>query len=111
MVDSFALLHRFGNQFIIKLGDFYSFDTVGAISVKLLKKFPENPNLLKVMYSVYTLPNTILPLLGGLLICKFGYRFMFLIFGLLVFLGQFFLAIGCSFNSFPIMVFGYLKFN
>ncbi len=106
MADFIAIVHRFSNRFIIKLGDFYSFDTVGAISVKLLNRFPDNPNLMKIMYSVYTLPNTILPLLGGLLIYKFGYRFMFLIFGLLVFIGQFFIAIGCSFNSFPIMVFG-----
>ena len=106
MDDFTAILHWFSNHYIKKVGDFYSFDTIGAISVKLLNRFPENPNLLKIMYSVYSLPNTILPLLGGLLIYRYGYRLMFLIFGFLVFMGQFFLALGCSFNSFPIMVLG-----
>lgn len=106
MADFTPLLHRFGIIFVIKLGDFYCFDIAGAVSMKLLKKFPDNHNLMKILYSVYTLPNTILPMLGGLLIYKYGYRIMFLIFGFLVLLGQFFLVLGCSFNSVPIMVIG-----
>ena len=93
-------------KYITKLGDFYCFDSPGAVAPQLLKRFPDNPNIMKILYSVYSLPNTILPILGGLAIYKYGYRTMFLIFGFLVFSGQFFLVLGCSFSSAPIMIFG-----
>lgn len=46
------------------------------------------------MYSVYSLPNMILPLFGGILTDKYGDRFMSLIFCLLISLGQLIFAVG-----------------
>ena len=64
-----------------------------------------------LMYSVYSLPNIILPLIGGALICKFGYRGMFLIFGICVLVGQFIFAIGCSIDSIYTMLLGRIIFG
>ena len=64
-----------------------------------------------LMYSVYSLPNVILPIVGGVLIYKFGYRLMFLIFGFCVLLGQLLFSLGCSINSIPLMLFGRIIFG
>ena len=108
MVNFVSLLHLFGIYYLKKLGDFYCFNTTGAVSLKLLKKLPQDSNLIKILYSDNKLPNIIFPILGGILIQKYGYRIMLLIFGFLVFLGQFLLAIGCSFGIVPIMVIGFI---
>ena len=69
-------------KYITKLGDFYCFDSPGSVAPQLLRRFPDNPNIMKILYSVYSLPNTILPILGGIAIYKYGYRTMFLIFNI-----------------------------
>ncbi len=63
------------------------------------------------MYSVYSLPNVVLPIAGGVLIFKFGYRVMFLIFGFSVLLGQLIFSIGCSIKSIPLMLIGRIIFG
>ncbi len=63
------------------------------------------------MYSVYSLPNVILPIVGGFLIFKFGYRIMFLVFGFAVLLGQLIFSIGCSLKSIPLMLGGRILFG
>lgn len=63
------------------------------------------------MYSVYSLPNVILPIVGGFLIFKFGYRVMFLVFGFAVLLGQLIFSIGCSVKSIPLMLGGRIIFG
>ena len=64
-----------------------------------------------LMYSVYSLPNIILPFIGGFFIFKFGYRTMFIIFGLCVLVGQLIFAIGCTCKSIPIMLLGRVIFG
>ena len=64
-----------------------------------------------LMYSVYSLPNVILPLLGGVLIFKYGYRIMFLVFGFSILIGQLIFAIGCSTKSIPVMLIGRTVFG
>jgi MFS family permease len=82
----------------------------------LFKKFgrgnkEEFEYLFNLMYSVYSLPNIVLPLLGGILICKFGHRVMFIVFGLCVLIGQFIFAMGCSTNSIYTMLIGRVIFG
>jgi MFS family permease len=62
--------------------------------------------IFNLMYSVYSLPNIILPLLGGLMIFKYGYRIMFLAFGFSILIGQLIFALGCSTKSIVIMLIG-----
>jgi len=59
-----------------------------------------------LMYSVYSLPNILLPLIGGYLIFKYGYRIMFLVFGFCVLVGQLIFSIGCSCHSISLMLIG-----
>lgn len=77
----------------------------------LKKRFGSSTNLdfeyvFNLMYSLYSLPNIILPLIGGVLIFKYGYRIMFLVFGFCILIGQLIFAMGCSCKSITIMLIG-----
>lgn len=99
------------------MGDYYCFDTPGAMHNLLLKRFAPIAGEINfeyfyhMLYSVYSLPNILLPLIGGFLIFKFGYRTMFLIFGFCVLLGQLIFSIGCSTKSLYLMVLGRVIFG
>lgn len=77
----------------------------------LKKRFAANSKMdfeyiFNLMYSVYSLPNIVLPLIGGVLIFKYGYRIMLLVFGFSILIGQLIFAIGCSTKSVIIMLIG-----
>jgi MFS family permease len=77
----------------------------------LKKRFAANSKMdfeyiFNLMYSVYSLPNIILPLIGGIMIFKYGYRIMFLVFGFSILIGQLIFALGCSMKSIIIMLIG-----
>lgn len=82
----------------------------------LKKRFESNTKFdfeytFNLMYSVYSLPNIILPLIGGVFIFKYGYRLMFLVFGACILLGQLIFAIGCSTKSVMLMLIGRTVFG
>lgn len=93
------------------MGDYYCFDNPGAMHSLLKKRFGEKPEdnfeyFFNMLYSVYSLPNIILPLAGGVLIFKYGYRLMFLVFGSCVLIGQLVFAMGSSTKSMSMMLIG-----
>lgn len=58
------------------------------------------------LYSIYSVPNIILPFIGGLFIIKFGSRTMYLVFTILIAIGQFIVACGSQRNSMNVMLIG-----
>lgn len=58
------------------------------------------------LYSVYALPNIILPLISGILIDKVGDSFMTLILSLFILLGWALFTLGMYCNLIPIMILG-----
>ncbi|CAD8053468.1 unnamed protein product [Paramecium primaurelia] len=63
------------------------------------------------MYSFYSIPNIILPLVGGFMSDIFGYRKMSIIFMFFVILGQGFLYFGSSVGNFKYMIMGRFMFG
>lgn len=59
-----------------------------------------------ILYSVYSLPNIILPLIGGVLTDYLGVRFAVNVFGTLVVIGQGIFAFGAYKESFNVMIAG-----
>lgn len=59
-----------------------------------------------MLYSVYSFPNIVFPLIGGYLMDKFGARALIYASSLLVTIGQAVFAFGVSINSFPIALLG-----
>lgn len=102
--------------YIIKLGDYYCFDNPGALHDTLQAHFNHIPKkefeyYYNLLYSVYSLPNIVIPFIGGILIIKYGYRSMFIIFGIFVMIGQMIFALGCSFKSMNVMILGRIVFG
>ena len=100
------------------MGDYYCYDNPAAMHTFLNERFTSGGSssfdfeiMFNLFYSVYSLPNILLPILGGILIFKFGYRIMFIIFCFLILIGQFIFAFGCSFKSVNIMLIGRVLFG
>jgi len=100
----------------LTFGSYYSYDIVGALSPVLINPFYDINNTQEAfLYSVYSLPNMILPFLGGFFVDSvLGVRFGGLLFGGLVFSGQLIWAISGFFPNnfgFYIAVFGRFIFG
>lgn len=59
-----------------------------------------------MLYSIYSLPNLVAPILGGILMDKFGARFLVYLSSILVTAGHAIFAFGVSIGSFPIALLG-----
>jgi len=64
-----------------------------------------------LLYSVYSVPNIILPLIGGYLTDRLGVRFSINIFGSLIIIGQSMFTYGAYKEDFNLMVFGRFIFG
>merc|ERR1712130_875304 len=81
----------------LTFGSYWSYDIVGALSPILLDPFYDiTSGQESLLYSVYSLPNTVLPFFGGILVDKYlGVRFGGILFGSLVLIGQLLWATSC----------------
>jgi len=99
----------------IKLGDYYCIDNVGVLHDSLKIQFShlgENfEYYFGLLYSLYSMPNIVLPFFGGILIMKYGIRTMYMVFGVLILIGQFIFSIGCQYYSMNIMLLGRIIFG
>lgn len=100
----------------LTFGSYYSYDIVGALSPVLINPFYGITNTQEsLLYAVYSLPNMVLPFLGGFFVDSvLGVRFGGLLFGGLVFAGQTIWAISGFFpnhTGFWIAVFGRFVFG
>lgn len=66
---------------------------------------------LNLLYSVYSAPNIILPLVGGILVDRLGPNITLGAFSSLVCIGSSIFALGVSTRTFPLMLFGRLIFG
>lgn len=62
--------------------------------------------MFSLLYTVYSIPNVILPFFGGYFIDKWGARLTLLIFAALITAGQAIFAFGLSIKSWPVMLIG-----
>lgn len=100
----------------LTFGSYYCYDIVGALSPVLLDPFYDITTTQEsILYAVYSLPNMVLPFIGGFLVDRIlGVRFGGLLFGGLVFLGQLVWAFSGFFpnhTGFYIAVLGRLIFG
>ena len=77
----------------ILIWSYFSFDLPNALSDKIKEKIThevDSDNQIKYnqLYSVYSYPNMVLPLIGGILTDKFGIHFSMILFSTLVWAGQ-----------------------
>ncbi|KAL7753054.1 hypothetical protein RI367_001506 [Sorochytrium milnesiophthora] len=99
----------------IVFGNYYCYDIPAALNVKLREwldvpygRFQWQLNLL---YSVYSLPNIFLPLLGGYLVDRLGSSRMIVCFTSVVCVGSVLFAVGMSTRQFALMLVGRVMFG
>ncbi|GMH54858.1 hypothetical protein TrRE_jg6886, partial [Triparma retinervis] len=95
------------------IGNYYCYDNPAALINQLQtlmgnQDFSRDYNLL---YTVYSIPNMVLPFFGGYFVDKLGAPFCLIIFGSLILAGQVLFAFGSSVTSWPIMWCGRILFG
>lgn len=75
-------------------GAYYSFDNPAELENVLEKKFQISMTEYSLLYSLYSLPNTIIPFLGGIFIDSAGYYAGLIISSVIVTIGQTIIAVG-----------------
>lgn len=100
---------------IATVGNYYCYDMPGALNVAMREwldsPYNEYQTQLSLLYSVYSLPNIILPLFGGILIDIMPPNLMLPIFSSLVCAGQILFTYGVQIKKFPVMVIGRFIFG
>ncbi len=87
-------------------------DNVGVLHDTLSKQFKNKMTTQEfeynfgLLYSLYSMPNIILPFIGGILMLNFGVRFVHIVCATLIALGQLTFACGCRFEDMFAMLIG-----
>ena len=93
------------------LGSYYCYDNPAVIETQLEKQFDITPTQWSLLYTVYSLPNMILPFFGGVMLDSIGMRFGLLLFTGVLTLGQFLFAMGGAQEKFWLMLVGRVVFG
>jgi MFS family permease len=86
--------------------NYFCFDNPASLETYIEDKLDKTPYEYGFLYSVYAIPNSILPLLGGLFVDKLGVRVCLVIFSILLCLGQMVIMLGGYRNNFTLMIIG-----
>jgi MFS family permease len=98
-------------------GQFYAFDNPSALNEQLKQHMSSTQPVAQydyyfnMLYSVYSLPNMVLPLLMGVAVDRCGTRLMICVLGALVVLGHALFSIGVGLESWSVMIAGRVLFG
>jgi len=92
-------------------GNYYCFDVVTALAKPLKDTIKMSGFQYNMLYSIYSLPNTVLPLAGGVFVDRIGVNTCILIFVTLLVCGQSIFAYGVMQENYIIMLVGRLVFG
>ncbi|EQC31215.1 hypothetical protein SDRG_11138 [Saprolegnia diclina VS20] len=101
----------------LMIGNYYCFDNPAALKSQLQQRFngafpPDRFEFLfNMLYTLYSIPNIILPFFGGFLVDRLGARLCLLMFATTITLGQIVFAFGCSISQFNVMLLGRILFG
>ncbi|EQC31228.1 hypothetical protein SDRG_11151 [Saprolegnia diclina VS20] len=99
------------------LGSTYCYDNPGALKTQLQQHFgrtiprAEFEVYFNLSYSLYSVPNVLLPFFGGVLIDTYGVSFMALVLASLILAGQVVTALGSSFENIYLLLAGRVLFG
>lgn len=99
---------------LMLIGSYYCFDLPAACKTQIetfMGYTNEYENDFSLLYTLYAIPNIILPFFGGYFVDKLGVRMCLMIFAGLVALGQVIFCLGLSVRSWPIMFIGRFVFG
>jgi len=87
-------------------GNDYCYDLPQALEVPLQEKFNINEVKYNLLYTVYSLPNIILPFVGGYILDYFGVKVGIILYNLLIITGQSLFTLGCYTGNYNLLILG-----
>ena len=93
------------------LGSYYCYDIPAVIETQLEEQFKIEPTTWSLLYSVYSMPNMVMPLVGGVILDTIGVRFGLMFFATVLCLGQAIVMIGGYKEEFVTIVVGRCVFG
>lgn len=99
----------------ILIGNYFAFDNPAVLN-KPLQEYMQMTDdqfayFLNLLYTTYSIPNTILPWLGGYAADKFGHNKLLIVLSTLVVLGQLVVCLGLERRNIGIMILGRVVFG
>ena len=76
------------------VGSCFCYDSPGALETQLESQFHMNSASYSLLYTVYSIPNMILPIIGGIFLDRIGIRVGLILFSCILTLGQFVYMLG-----------------
>ncbi|TPX75630.1 hypothetical protein CcCBS67573_g03114 [Chytriomyces confervae] len=100
---------------MVMFGNYYAYDLPAALN-KPLQMYLEEPDdayqyQLNLLYSLYSLPNIVLPFFGGWMVDRFGTRRLMTFLSFLVCLGQLLFTLGVNGKRYALMHLGRIIFG
>src|SRR5262245_33735933 len=95
-------------------GNYYVYDSIAPVADSLQKLLGYSDTQIGTLNAIYSLPNIIVVLIGGVIVDRFGTRLSTLIFATISSIGAFVTAalpFESFFGSFPVMAAGRLLFG
>jgi len=96
---------------IALFGNYYCYDNPTALEEEIEDKLGLSSLKYAMLYSIYSIPNTILPLIGGVFIDRVGVNICLIIFTIALLAGQLLCAYGIAKGSYELTLAGRLLFG
>ena len=99
---------------VAMFGNYYVYDSIAPVADQLQKLLGYSDTQIGTLNAIYSLPNIIVVLIGGVIVDRFGTRLSTLLFALVCSMGAFVTAVlpfESVFGSFPVMAAGRLIFG
>jgi MFS family permease len=93
---------------LMMVGNYFAYDSIGALAPLIIDDMQIDREAIGMMYSFYSWPNLVMVFIAGLLIDRFGTRFMSLVFSTLIVVGA---AIVAGAPTFWLMIAGRTLFG
>jgi len=93
---------------VAMFGNYYAYDAVGPVADLLQRQLGFSDTQIGTLNAIYSFPNIVMVLIGGVIVDRFGTRASTLMFALVCAMGAFVTALS---PIFPVMAFGRLLFG
>ena len=103
-----AMIAMFVATALAMIGNYYVYDSIGPVAELLSRQLGYSDTQIGTLNAVYSLPNIVMVLIGGVLVDRYSARVVTLATTIICFLGAVLTAVGAEF---PMMVAGRLLFG
>ena len=96
---------------LFMVGNCFCYDSPGPLETQLETQFNMSSASYSLLYTVYSIPNMILPIFGGIFLDRIGIRFGLVLFCAILTIGQFVFMLGGYSGNYNEMLLGRIIFG